>query len=132
MVWDSASYFFVFFFHESDPGCSSVILGTGVGVDVDGWCSTFIQIGNSVCCLYNCVIVDLSLMKPKILFVLVFHWNLARIILSMIFERVDNRQMGRWPFSPGLAIGMTIAVFHFTGSFLSIQDWLNKLRIRFF
>jgi len=56
--------------------------------------------------------VDLSLMNQKIFFVLgVFHWSFARIILSIIFERVDNREMGRWwPFPPGLAIGMTTAV----------------------
>ena len=77
-------------------------------------------------------ILDLSLTKLKIFFVLgIFHWSLAKIILSMIFERVDNREMGRWPFPPGLAIGMTIAVFHWSGTFPSIQDWLNKLRIRF-
>ena len=53
--------------------------------------------------------VDLSLTNPKIFFVLgVFHWILARIILS------------------------TITVFHCSGSFPSIQDWLNKLRILFF
>jgi len=77
-------------------------------------------------------IVDLSLTKPKIFFVFgSFHWSLARIILSMVFERMDNREMERWPFAPGLAIRMTIAVFHCSGSFPSIQDWLNKLRIRF-
>ena len=38
--------------------------------------------------------------------------SLARIILSVTFERVDNREMGRWSFLPGLAIGMTITVFH--------------------
>jgi len=52
----------------------------------------------------------------------VFHWSLARIILSIMFERVDDREMGRWPFPPGLAIGMTIAVFHRSGRFLSVQD----------
>ena len=59
-----------------------------------------------------------------------FHWSLARIIFSIIFERVDNRKMGRWPFPLGLAIGMTIVVVHCSG-FPSVQDWLNKLMILF-
>jgi hypothetical protein len=54
VVWDSVSYFFVFFFDEAGPGCGSVILGTGVGVDIDGWCSAFIQVGNYVSCFYCC------------------------------------------------------------------------------
>jgi len=72
-------------------------------------------------------IFDLSLTKLKIFFVL----GVARIIISMIFEKVDNREMGRGPFPPGLAIGMTIPVFYCFGSFSSIQDWLKKLMIRF-
>jgi len=38
--------FFVFFLNEAGPGCGSIILGTGVGVDVDGWCSAFVQVSN--------------------------------------------------------------------------------------
>ena len=47
--------------------------------------------------------VDLSLANPKIFLVLL------------------------GSFSPG----MTIAVFHCSGSFHSVQDWLNKLMILF-
>ena len=56
-------------------------------------------------------IVDLSLTKPNIFFVF---GSLAMIILSMIFERVDNREIGRWPFPVGLAIGMNIQLVCYT------------------
>ena len=56
---------------------------------------------------------------------------LAGFILAIILERVDNKEMGRWPFPPGLAVGMTTAVFPCSGSFSSVQNSLNKLRILF-
>jgi len=59
--------------------------------------------------------VHLSFTNPKIFFVLgVFHWSFVMII--------DNREMEPWPFPPGLAIGMIIAVFHCSVSFPLLQD----------
>ena len=82
--------------------------------------------------MINASNIDPSLTNPNIFFVLgVFPWSLPRIIMCMIFERVDNREMEQWPFPPGLEIGITIAVFHCSGSFPSIQDWLNMFRILF-
>jgi len=53
VVWDSDSYFFIFFFDEAGPGYGSIILGTGGGIYVDGWCLAFIQVGNFISLLHK-------------------------------------------------------------------------------
>ena len=53
-VWDSASDFFVYFFNETCPGYCSICLGATIGIDVNGWCAAFIQVGNSGNDFYYC------------------------------------------------------------------------------
>jgi len=69
--------------------------------------------------------------KAKDVFPLAVFHRTVKIILSIILERVDNKEIGQWPFPPGLATGLIVAVFHYSSNFLSVQDWLNKLSILF-